>query len=76
MLVLSRKSKESVVIGGNDAFARLLKITVLDVGGGKVRLGFEVDADIPVHRKEVWDRIQAEVQSNGGRGPPAPATCG
>ena len=59
MLVLSRKSQESVVIGGNDAFARLLKITVLEINGGKVRLGFDVDADIPVHRKEVWDRIQS-----------------
>jgi carbon storage regulator CsrA len=76
MLVLSRKSKESVVIGGNDAFARLLKITVLDIAGGKVRLGFEIDADIPVHRKEVWDRIQAEMSTDGGPGPPAPATCG
>ena len=74
MLVLSRKSQESVVIGGNDAFARLLKITVLEIAGSKVRLGFEIDADIPVHRKEVWDRIQAEVASEGGRGPPVPAT--
>jgi carbon storage regulator CsrA len=76
MLVLSRKSQESVVIGGNDAFARLLKITVLDIGGGKVRLGFEIDADIPVHRKEVWDRIQAKAHSDGGRESPVPASCG
>ncbi|MBI2827071.1 MAG: carbon storage regulator [Planctomycetia bacterium] len=60
MLVLSRKSQESVVIGGDDSFQRLLKITVLTVGGGKVRLGFEVDANVPVHRLEVWERIQAE----------------
>jgi carbon storage regulator len=60
MLVLSRKSQESVVIGGNDAFARLLKITVLDIAFGKVRLGFEVDADIPVHRQEIWERIRSE----------------
>jgi len=59
MLVLSRKSQESVVIGGSDCFDRLLKVTVLDVKGGKVRLGFEVDADIPVHRHEVWERIHA-----------------
>jgi carbon storage regulator len=59
MLVLSRKSRESVVIGGSDQFDRLLKVTVLDVKGGKVSLGFEVDADIPVHRHEVWERIQA-----------------
>lgn len=73
MLVLSRKSQESVVIGGTEAFARLLKITVLNITGGKVRLGFEIDADIPVHRKEVWDRIKTESTLAGGRGPPPSA---
>jgi carbon storage regulator len=63
MLVLSRKSQESVVIGGGDGFACLLKVTVLGISGGKVRLGFEVDASIPVHRAEVWERISA-----GGNG--------
>ena len=58
MLVLSRKTQESVVIGGCEAFTRILKVTVLEVSGGKVRLGFEVDSDIPVHRLEVWDRIR------------------
>jgi carbon storage regulator CsrA len=57
MLVLSRKMQESVVIGGCEAFDRILKVTVLEVSGGKVRLGFEVDSDIPVHRTEVWERI-------------------
>ncbi|MBN1396355.1 MAG: carbon storage regulator [Pirellulales bacterium] len=60
MLVLSRKNQESVVIGGTDGFHRLLKVTVLDIRGAKVRLGFEVDADIPVHRSEVWERINTE----------------
>ena len=57
MLVLSRKSRESVVIGGSDGIHRLMKVTVLDIRGSKVRLGFEVDASIPVHRSEVWERI-------------------
>jgi len=35
---------------------------VLEIRGGKVRLGFEADADVPVHRWEVWERIRA-----GGR---------
>jgi carbon storage regulator CsrA len=74
MLVLSRKSQESVVIGGTEAFGRLLKITVLNITGGKVRLGFEIDADIPVHRKEVWDRIKTESSPIGGRGPPVSAS--
>ena len=60
MLVLSRKSQESVVVGGADGTHRVLKVTVLDIQGSHVRLGFEVDADVPVHRSEVWERIQAE----------------
>ena len=60
MLVLSRKSRESVVIGGTDGFHRLLKVTVLGIQGTNVKLGFEADADVPVHRAEVWERIKAE----------------
>jgi carbon storage regulator CsrA len=60
MLVLSRKSQESVVVGGSGGFERLLKVTVLEIDRGKVRLGFEVDNDVPIHRLEVWERICAE----------------
>jgi carbon storage regulator len=73
MLVLSRKSRESVVIGGADGFQRLLKVTVLGIDGGKVKLGFEVDASVPVHRAEVWERIHARGQADsltaGSAGP-------
>jgi carbon storage regulator len=62
MLILSRKNRESVVIGGTDGLHRLLKVTVLGIEGTHVKLGFEVDADVPVHRSEVWDRINAESQ--------------
>ena len=67
MLVLSRKIQESVIVGGGGGLDRLLKVTVLEVSGGKVKLGFEVDADVPVHRLEVWERLCAE------RRPDAPA---
>jgi carbon storage regulator len=60
MLVLSRKNRESVVIGGADGIHRLMKVTVLGIKGANVRLGFEVDASVPVHRSEVWERIRAE----------------
>ena len=56
MLVLSRKSQESVVVGGADGFDRLLKVTVLAIQGGRVKLGFEIDSSIPVYREEVWER--------------------
>ncbi len=57
MLVLSRKSGQSVVVGEPGELQRLLKVTVLAIKGATVNLGFEVDADIPVHRSEVWERI-------------------
>ncbi len=66
MLVLSRKNQESVVVGGADGLHRLLKVKVLEIKSGRVRLGFEVDADIPVHRLEVWERIHGN-----GDGQPA-----
>jgi carbon storage regulator len=60
MLVLTRKAHEAVVVGPSRGFERLLKVTVLEITAGKVRLGFEVAADVPVHRLEVWERIRAE----------------
>ena len=57
MLVLSRKNQESVVVGGADGFHRLFKVKVLEIRGSNVKLGFEVDPDVPVHRSEVWERI-------------------
>lgn len=57
MLVLSRKNRESVVIGADDGLHRLLKVTVLAIKDANVKLGFEVDSDVPVHRSEVWERI-------------------
>jgi carbon storage regulator len=59
MLVLSRKNREAVVVGGATGFERILKVTVLEINGGHVRLGFEIDKEVPVHRWEVWERILA-----------------
>ena len=60
MLVLSRKQEEAVVVGKTNDVGGLLKITVLEIKQGRVRLGFEVAGDVPVHRWEVWERIQSE----------------
>lgn len=59
MLVLSRKRDESVVIGENGEIV----VTVVEVRGDKVRLGFQAAKEIPVHRREVWMAIQ---QQDGG----------
>jgi carbon storage regulator len=72
MLVLSRKSMESVVVGGRGRFERTLKVTVLEIKSGSVRLGFEADASVPVHRAEVWERISESNRAGGSLETPAP----
>ena len=57
MLVLTRKNRESVVIGQPGEMQIALEITILEIEGGRVRLGFEADTKLPIHRREVWDRI-------------------
>lgn len=59
MLVLSRKTEESIAVGGAGALEQFLKVTVLEIKRDRVRLGFEADTAIAVHRWEVWERIRA-----------------
>ena len=60
MLILSRKSQEAVVVSGADGSELVLKVTVLGVCNGRVKLGFEAGPNVPIHRAEVWERIRAE----------------
>jgi carbon storage regulator len=57
MLVLSRKKKQRIVIKGN------ITVTVLEIRGGKVRLGIIAPRDIPVHRLEVHRIIQQQAEA-------------
>jgi carbon storage regulator CsrA len=68
MLVLSRKSTESIVVGGSNGFEHVLKITVLEIRNGHVKLGLDVNRGVPVHREEVWERIRecGDDESKGG----------
>jgi carbon storage regulator len=50
MLVLSRKSGESIVIDGN------ITIKVIEVRSGMVRLGIDAPKEIPVFRDEMLTR--------------------
>lgn len=65
MLVLTRKNRQSVMVGGSVGFERFIKVTVLEITSGKVKLGFEADGDIPVHRLEIWERMAARGELNG-----------
>ena len=57
MLVLTRKKNEVIVIGEG---ADQIEVIVVEVRGDKVRLGVQARTGIPVHRKEVHDKIEAE----------------
>ena len=61
MLVLSRKKGESIVINDN------IVVTLIDIRGDKVRLGFDAPKDVPVHRKEVYDAIQQSQAASDAR---------
>lgn len=56
MLVLTRKSNQSIMIGDN------IEVSVLAIMGEKVRIGIQADRSVPVFRKEVYLEIQAEQQ--------------
>jgi carbon storage regulator len=62
MLVLTRKSNQSIMIG--DA----IEVTVLSVMGEKVRIGIQAPREIPVFRKEVYLEIQQERVAAGEQG--------
>jgi carbon storage regulator len=52
VLVLTRKSNQSIMIGDN------IEISVLAIMGEKVRIGIEAPRSVPVFRREVYVEIQ------------------
>jgi carbon storage regulator len=54
MLVLTRKSNQSIMIGDD------VEVSVLSVMGEKVRIGIQAPQDIPVFRKEIYLEIHRE----------------
>ncbi|HLI61404.1 MAG TPA: carbon storage regulator CsrA [Solirubrobacteraceae bacterium] len=54
MLVLTRKSNQSIMIGDD------IEVSVLAIMGEKVRIGIQAPRDVPVFRKEVYLEIQDE----------------
>lgn len=54
MLVLTRKLKESIIIGDD------IEVTVVDVKGDQVKLGIVAPNHVSVHRREVYEEIQRE----------------
>lgn len=54
MLILTRRIGESLMVGDE------VTITVLGINGNQVRVGINAPKDLPVHREEVYDKIQRE----------------
>jgi carbon storage regulator len=62
MLVLTRKSNQSIMIGDE------VEVSVLAIMGEKVRIGIDAPRKVPVFRKEVYLEIQQERSSDEREG--------
>jgi carbon storage regulator len=65
MLVLSRKTGESIMVNGN------IRITILHVEGEVVKVGIGAPMEVPVYRQEVYDELQKSNQAALVRGKPS-----
>ncbi len=54
MLVLTRKENESIMIGDD------IEVKLLDLKENQVKIGIIAPREVAVHRREVYDAIQAE----------------
>ena len=54
MLVLTRKPGEQIVVGDN------IRITVVSIGPGRVKIGIVAPPHISVNRQEIYEKIQLE----------------
>lgn len=60
MLVLTRNTDESIVIGDNLDISKNIVITAVHIGKNRVKLGIEAPKEIQVHRSEIYEAIQKE----------------
>jgi carbon storage regulator len=63
MLVLGRRTGENIRIGDD------IKVTVLEVRGGQIKLGIEAPLSVQVHREEIYERIQRQNRKAAGTEP-------
>ena len=66
MLLITRRTGESVIINSS------IVVKVVDVQGGRVKLGFEYPEGATVYRQELFAKIQEENKAAAGSSGPAP----
>ena len=70
MLVLNRKKGQRIIIGNH------VEVTVLEVRGDRVKLGFRGPAEVPIHREELFERIVGEAAPHQGETCSCECLCG
>lgn len=58
MLILTRRVGETLMVGDD------VTVTVLGVKGNQVRIGVNAPKDVAVHREEIYQRIQREMNGD------------
>jgi len=53
MLVITRREQESIIFGDGQ-----IKVKILRLSDGEVKLGIEAPRDISIHREEIFNRIK------------------
>jgi len=54
MLILTRKLGESIAIGDD------IRVTLIEIQGRQVKIGVGAPKDVPIHRLEIYEKIQSE----------------
>lgn len=57
MVIVSRRIDESIQIGDD------ITVTILDIKGKQARIGISAPDDVSVHREEVYERVQSELNT-------------
>jgi carbon storage regulator len=58
MLILTRRPGETIHLGDD------ITLTVIEVRGNQVRIGIKAPKNVPVHREEIWEKIQEEMRGS------------
>jgi carbon storage regulator len=60
VLQLTRKPGETIVIGDN------IRVSVIQIAGGAVRIGIDAPRDVSIYREEIWDAVKDENAAAAG----------